>query len=88
MPELSRFYGIIVQMYFEPVGHRVPHFHARFGSFRASFLIDPIELLAGEVPIRQRRLIEAWAELHQTELLANWEAIQSEAPRMPIDPLR
>lgn len=88
MPELARFYGIIIQMYFEPMGHRVPHFHARFGNFRASFRLDPIEKLAGELPIRQRRLIEAWAELHQDELKANWNAIQSEQPRIPIDPLR
>lgn len=88
MPELSRFYGIIIQMYFEPMGHRVPHFHARFGNFKASFRIDPIELLAGDLPIRQRRLIEAWAELHQAELTANWDAIHAERPRIPIDPLR
>lgn len=49
MPELSRFYGIIIQMYFEPMGHRVPHFQVRFVSFKASFRVDPIELLAGDL---------------------------------------
>ena len=78
MPELSRFYGIIVTMYMEVnEPHQVPHFHVRYNEFRASYSIDPIAQLAGALPRRQQRLVEAWAELHQTELLDRWERIQA-----------
>jgi hypothetical protein len=56
--------------------HQIAHFHARYGEFQASYCIDPISQLAGALPRRQQRLVEAWAELHQAELMANWERIQ------------
>ena len=88
MPELSRFFGIIIRMYME-VGepHHLPHFHAYYQDGVAVFGLDPIELIAGELPRRQRRLIEAWAELHQDELLADWNRLQGGQPPTPIDPL-
>ena len=66
MPELSRFFGIIIRMFME-VGaqHHIPHFHAYYQGEAGIFSIDPIELVAGSLPKRQRRLVEAWAELHQ-----------------------
>lgn len=77
MPEVSRFLGIVVTMYWEAgVPHKTPHFHVRYEDYRASYGIDPVAQLAGALPIRQQRLIEAWAELHQQELLANWELVQ------------
>lgn len=88
MPELSRFFGIIVRMYME-VGlpHHTPHFHAYYQDDVAVFGLDPIELIAGSLPRRQKRLVEAWAELHQTELLADWERLQTGESPMPIAPL-
>ena len=78
MPELSRFYGIIVTMYMEiNEPHQVPHFHVRYNEYRASYSIDPIAQLAGALPRRQQRLVEAWAELHQSELLDTWERLQA-----------
>jgi hypothetical protein len=70
MPELSRFFGIIVRMFAEAAApqHR-PHLHAFYHDDVGIFAIDTIELIGGELPRRQRRLVEAWAELHQTELL-------------------
>jgi hypothetical protein len=65
MPELSRFFGIIIRMYVE-IG--VPHFHAYYQDDAAVFSINPVELMAGSLPRRQRRLVEAWAELHQVDL--------------------
>ncbi len=78
MPEISRFYGIIITMYYEYGRHQHPHFHARHGRYKASFTISPPALLAGAMPRRQQNLILAWAELHQEELLENWERIKRE----------
>ena len=69
MPELSRFFGIIIRMYMETGGpHHAPHFHAYYVDHIAVVGLDPIELLAGSLPRRQFRFVEAWAELHQDEL--------------------
>jgi hypothetical protein len=87
MPELSRFFGIVIRMYVEPGSHHTPHFHAYYQDRVAVLGVDPIETLAGELPIRQRRLVEAWAEIHQRELRDNWERLQSGRTRLPIDPL-
>jgi hypothetical protein len=88
MPELSRFFGVIIRMYME-VGapHHTPHFHAYYQDDVAVFGLDPVELIAGSLPRRQRRLVEAWAELHQAELLADWERLQAGDSPETIDPL-
>ena len=78
MPELSRFYGIIIRMFMEPtVQHNIPHFHAYYQEFSATFSVENIEKLSGELPRKQQRLIEAWAELHQIELLNSWKLLQT-----------
>ncbi len=88
MPELSRFLGIIIRMYMEVgVPHNLPHFHAYYQDDVAIFNLDPVELIVGELPRRQRRLVEAWAELHQEELLADWARLQAGQPPLPIEPL-
>ncbi len=76
MPELSRFFGIIIRMFAE-VGaqHNVPHFHAYYQDDVGIFSVDPVELIAGSLPRRQQRLVEAWAELHQNDLVADWEML-------------
>lgn len=84
MPELSRFFGIIIRMYME-VG--APHHLPYYQDDVAIFSLDPVEPIAGELPRRQRRLVEAWAELHQEELLADWERLQAGQTPLPIDPL-
>ena len=77
MPELARFFGIIITIYMEvDEPHQVPHFHVRYNEYRASYSIDPIVQLAGALPRRQQRLVEAWAELHQQELAESWQRIQ------------
>jgi len=88
MPEIARFYGIIIRMYTEPgAPHHRPHFHAYYQDAVAVYSIDSIELMAGSLPRRQRRLVEAWAELHQTELLTNWERLQTGQRPLRIAPL-
>jgi uncharacterized protein DUF4160 len=89
VPEIARFFGIIIRMYAEAGGaHHRPHFHAYYQQEVAVFSLDPIGLIAGSLSQRQQRLVEAWAELHQEELRVNWERLQEgRAPRR-IEPLR
>jgi hypothetical protein len=88
MPEISRFFGIIIRMYLE-IGeqHHKPHFHAYYQDDVGIYNIDPIEQIAGILPKRQQRLVEAWAELHQTELLTAWKLLQNGKPPIAIKPL-
>ena len=89
MPELSRFFGIIIRMFAEPGSpHHTAHFHAYYQSEIGIFGIDPVELIAGSLPRRQKRLVEAWAELHQGELQADWERLQEGQIPAPIQPLK
>jgi uncharacterized protein DUF4160 len=89
VPELSRFFGIIIRMFAE-VGaqHHVPHFHAYYQDEVGIFSVNPVEIIAGSLPRRQRRLVEAWAELHQNELTADWEALEKGKAPQPIEPLK
>lgn len=89
MPEISRFFGIIIRMYAEPnAPHHRPHFHAYYQGDVGVYAIDTIEMIAGQLPRRQQRLIEAWIELHHEELLTDWERLQSGQVPFKIDPLR
>jgi hypothetical protein len=89
MPEIARFFGIIIRMFVETsTSHHRPHFHAYYQKDVAIYAIDQIELLAGHLPTRQQRFVEAWAELHQEELLNDWQRLQSGQPPLKIDPLQ
>lgn len=89
MPELSRFFGIIIRMYAEAgAPHHRPHFHAYYQDSVAVYGIDEIELIGGELPRRQGRLVEAWAELRLEELRACWRSLQEGRPPAKISPLR
>ena len=89
MPEIARFYGIIIRMYMEPLArHNRPHFHAYFQQFVAVVGIDEIELLAGKMPKKQLRLTLAWAELHQEDLIKDWNLLQSGQLPFKIEPLK
>ncbi len=70
MPELSRFFGIIIRMLYMEVGgpHITPHFHAYYEGEVAIYRIDPIELLSGALPKRQQRMVEGWAELNSLKI--------------------
>ena len=89
MPELSRFFGIIIRMFAEPAErHHTPHFHAYYQEHVAVFAISPVALIAGSIPQREQRLVEAWAELHQDELLADWDLLDQGRPPARIAPLQ
>lgn len=76
MPLISHFYGILIRMFFNDTEqHHTPHFHAVYGEYQASFSLNG-ELLAGDLPIKQQKLVVAWAALHQEELEALWKLIQ------------
>ena len=88
MPEICRFLGIIVRMFAEPQAkHHIPHFHVYYQDFDAVFGIDPVALLAGELPGRQKRLVEGWAELHQDELMDDRRRLEQRIPPKAIAPL-
>jgi hypothetical protein len=88
MPEISRFFGIIIRMFMETgVQHHTPHLHAYYQEFQATYRIDTGELLAGFLPRRQQRLVEAWLELYQEELLADWSLVEAGEPIKKISPL-
>jgi hypothetical protein len=89
VPELSRFFGIIIRMFAEAgAPHHVAHFHAYCQDEIGIFSIDPVDLIAGSLPRRQRRLVEAWAELHQAELRSDWQRLQEGRKPAPIEPLK
>lgn len=89
MPELSRFFGIVIRMFVE-VGepHHRAHFHAYYQDHSVALAIDTLEVLGGDLPKAQMRLVEAWAEIHRAELEADWALLQSGQPAVKIDPLR
>ena len=89
MPELSRFFGIVIRMFVE-VGepHHRPHFHAYYQDQAVVLAIDTLEVLGGDLPKPQMRLVEAWAEIHRAELTSDWALLQSGQPPVKIDPLR
>ena len=89
MPEISRFFGIVIRMFME-VGapHHRPHFHAAYQDATATFALDPIECIGGTLPRTQQRLVEAWGEIHRAELQHDWDLLQSGQPPVKIDPLR
>jgi hypothetical protein len=89
MPEISRFFGIIIRMYMEAgAPHQRPHFHAYYQDQSAIIGIDEVELIQGGLPLRQLRLVIAWAEIHKLELAHDWDCLQNGEIPVPIKPLR
>lgn len=85
MPELSRFYGIIIRMYFDE--HPPTHFHAYYQEAQAVVSIETLEVVRGALPGRARILVTEWALAHRDELRDNWTRAEQGAPLVPIDPL-
>ncbi|MGH7155144.1 MAG: DUF4160 domain-containing protein [Acetobacteraceae bacterium] len=85
MPELSRFFGIVIAMFYDD--HAPPHFHVRYGRQRATVAIETLAVLQGALSPRVRGLVTEWAALHQAELREGWERARQHAPLNPIAPL-
>jgi len=88
MPTISLFYGIAIRMYCGLSEHNPPHIHVYYQEFKAIIDIQKLELIEGDLPKKQRRLVLAWVELHQEDLLQNWAIAQSGELPLKIDPLR
>jgi len=88
MPEISRFYGIIIAMFWErDTEHHTPHFHAIYNEFDCKYEIPNLKILDGKLPGKAHKLVMEWAKKHIKELEANWKlAIKNESLRK-IEPL-
>jgi len=81
------FYGIIIRIYYAPGEHQPPHFHVYYNEHVAAFSVDTLDILEGDLPRRQMRLVQAWAELHQDELKADWRMAMDGEELFRIPPL-
>lgn len=82
------FYGVIIRMYLlDQQHHNSPHIHAKYAEFEASIDLSDGDVLAGELPRKQLRLVQAWIELHRDELMADWELARSGELPYKIAPL-
>lgn len=88
MPELCRFYNIVIKMLFADIGqHNRPHFHVYYNEYEASVSVDG-ELLAGSLPVKQLRMVQAWAAIHEEELYVVWNKAVRKEPFEKIAPLK
>ncbi|MES2304982.1 MAG: DUF4160 domain-containing protein [Gemmatimonadota bacterium] len=85
MPEISRFFGIVIRMYFSD--HDPPHCHATYAGEECQLRITPVGVLGGRLPPRVLALVVEWASLHEAELHANWRRLQASEPPLRIPPL-
>jgi hypothetical protein len=85
LPEISRFFGIVVAMFYND--HPPPHFHVRYGAQRAIVDIATFSVLEGSLAPRVLGLVVEWAAQHRDELWGNWERARRHAPLNPIPPL-
>lgn len=82
------FYGIIIRMYYTPKEHPPPHIYVYYAEFKATVDIRSCELLQGDLPTKQSRLVLAWVELHQEELMADWKLVMNSKEPFKIKPLQ
>lgn len=85
MPELSRFYGIVIKMYYND--HNPPHFHAEYGSAQMVVDVNTLAVIGGRLPPRATGLVMEWASLHQHDLQNAWQQAREMQPLHRIDPL-
>lgn len=85
MPEISRFLGIVIRMFFDD--HNPPHFHAYYGDQSSKFDIQRLSVIDGNLPPRVIGLVMEWAALHQKDLFEDWRKAQASEPLHKIAPL-
>ena len=89
MPVISMFYGIIVLMYyFDNRRHHQPHIHIQYGDEEAAIAIPDGTIIEGSIRSAKLKLVQAWIEIHQDELMANWRLAINGQPIFKIEPLR
>lgn len=72
MPEITRFYGIIIKMFFKPKEHEPSHIHALYGEYLGVFNLQTLKMTDGDLPKRAQELVKEWLLIHQDELLKMW----------------
>jgi hypothetical protein len=85
MPAISRFFGIVVAMYYDD--HAPPHFHVKYAEYRAKITIDTFEVIEGKLPRRVLGFVLEWASIFRGELGENWQRARAGLPLQPIEPL-
>ncbi len=85
MPEISRFFGIVIAIYYKE--HGVPHFHAKYGQQTGVFSIEDLNLIEGHLPRRVISLVLEWAFEHRDELMQDWQLALAKKPLRSIAPL-
>ena len=85
MPTISMFYGILIRMFFHDTGkHNLPHIHAEFQGEVGVYAIEDGKLLSGKLPVKKHKLVVAWIEIHQEDLIADWELAVNGRKPFPI----
>jgi hypothetical protein len=85
MPEISRFLGIIIRMFYNE--HNPPHFHAYYNEYKAEIDIKSLDILAGKLPKRIYNLVVEWALEHREELMTDWDLMRNDKEPEKIEPL-
>ena len=80
MPVLSRFYGIIIRMYFQQAEHNPPHIHALYGEDMAAIDIQTGEVLEGHLPPKALAMVREWSAIHKDDFLHMWETQEFKSP--------
>lgn len=86
MPEISRFFGIVIKMFFDD--HNPPHLHAEYGDAVALIDIRNLSVFSGRLPARAVGLVIEWMTLHQSELMSDWERARTQQQLLRISPLQ
>ena len=73
MPEISRFYGIVIKMFFKPKEHEPSHIHALYGEYVGEFNLETFEMMEGDLPQKAQKLVKEWLIINQQELLKMWK---------------
>lgn len=73
MPEIARFYGIIIKMFFKPKEHEPAHIHALYGEYIGIFDINSLDMIDGDLPERAKQLVKEWLVLNQNQLNVMWK---------------
>lgn len=74
MPEISRFYGIVIKMFFKPKEHEPSHIHALYGEYVGLFNIKTHEMVTGDLPLKAQELVKEWLSLHDNDLQKMWDS--------------
>ena len=84
MPVISRFYGMIIKMFFLASEHNPPHIHVVYGEYIGVIDIRTLQMLQGDLPNKALKIVQEWTQIHQESLLEMWET-QDIKPLPPID---